>query len=234
MPVLFALAMLASLAPSEEIATWRDLIGQGKNAEALAAVEKSAATGDPDALDFVGWFYDEGRGVAVDKVKAAMTYRRAAEAGQKHAQWRLGVMLDKGEGVASDPHAAFEWFLKSAAQGFTNAYVSLGVMYSTGRGVAQDYAKALTAYREGARRGNVHAFNEIGVAYLHGEGVAADRQEAVAWFIIAATSGDSVGQRNLQLAGSDMTKADLDRAAARASEISREYELNHVVAEPKT
>ncbi|MEG3146346.1 tetratricopeptide repeat protein [Sphingomonas sp. RT2P30] len=153
MRLLFALAMLASLGSAAEVATWRDLLAHGKTAEALAAVDKSAATNDPEALDFLGWFYDEGRGVAVDKARAATIYRRAAEAGQKHAQWRLGVMLDTGDGVASDPAQAVAWFRKSAAQGFTNAYVSLGVMYSTGRGVPQSYAGALLAYQEAARRG---------------------------------------------------------------------------------
>lgn len=232
MRFLFALAMLASLGSAADVATWRDLLAQGKTAEALAAVEKSAGTNDREAFDFLGWFYDEGRGVVIDKTRAATLYRRAAEAGQKHAQWRLGVMLDKGEGVPSDPAQAVAWFRKSAAQGFTNAYVSLGVMYSTGRGVPQSYAAALLAYQEAARRGNIHAFNEIGVVYLHGEGVTADAHEAVAWFIVAATAGDSVAQRYLQIAGKDMDRSEREAAARRATDIAREYHFNQ--PEPAT
>jgi len=224
-PFLLALLLAAGQTAPAEVDHWRDLLRQNRDAEAVSAVQAEAAKGNPTALDFLAWFYDNGRGVTHDPEMAARIYRQAAEAGDKHAQWRFGVMLDEGEGVAADPVAAIGWFQKSAAQGFTNAFTSLGVMYSTGRGVAQDNAKALASYQEGARRGNVHAFNEIGTIYFNGEGVARDPIEAAAWFMIAATYGDEPAKANLQKAAGNFEQADLERAAARATAISKEYKV---------
>jgi TPR repeat protein len=225
-PILLVLLLaLAQTAPTEAD-HWRDLLRANRDTEAVAAVQASAAKNDPVALDFLAWFYDNGRGVTHDATMAARIYRQAAEAGDKHAQWRLGVMLDKGEGVAADPAEAVRWFEKSAAQGFTNAFTSIGVMYSTGRGVPQDNAKALASYQEAARRHNVHAFNEIGTIYANGEGVPVDHIEAAAWIIIAASYGDEVAKQHLQQVGTGFEKADWDRAAARATEISKEYKLD--------
>lgn len=94
--MLAALALLLAttqVGPAE-VEQWRMLLKDGKDVEAVAAVRKQADRGDAEALDFLGWFYDTGRGVAKDPKRAAEIYQQAAEAGNKHAQWRYGVMLD--------------------------------------------------------------------------------------------------------------------------------------------
>jgi TPR repeat protein len=222
---LFSLMILMALTGAGPVDDWRALMKAGKNKEALAQVRKAADTGDPVALDWLAWFYEEGRGVAADKKKAADYYRQAAEKSEPHAEWRYGVMLDTGEGVALDSTAAMGWFRKSAAQKFSNAYVSMGVMYSGGRGVGRDYAKALDCYRQAAKLHNIHAFNEIGVVYFAGEGVPPDRIEATAYFIIAATHGDNRAQEQLNSIGNDIGEEGFKRAAARATELSKEYNL---------
>ena len=219
---LLILVVLTAAGPADN---WHALLKAGKDSEALAQVRKAAAGGDATALDWLGWFYDRGRGVTADKAKAADYYRQAAEKGEPHAQWRYGVMLDTPEGVPLDSVAAMGWFRKSAAQGFSDAYVSMGVMYSGGRGVGRDYAKALDCYRLGAKLHNIHAFNEIGVVYLNGEGVPPDKIEAAAYFIIAATHGDSGAQETLNGMGDDIGAEGLQRAADRATELAKEYNL---------
>jgi TPR repeat protein len=222
---MLALLLTTGQAVLDEVEQWRALLKDGKDVEAIAAVEERVKAGDPEALDFLGWFYDTGRGLPHDPAKAAQFYRRAAEAGQKHAQWRYGVMLDKGEGVAPDPVAAMAWFDKSAAQGFRNAMVSIGVMYSTGHGVPQDHAKALEAYKRAVRARAVAAFNHIGVIYLKGEGVAPDPVEAAAWFMIGAGYDDESAKQNLALAAEQLDEAQLRKSAERATAISKEYAL---------
>jgi len=226
MSLLLGLLLLAGQAAPGEVAGWRALLEQGKDAEAVAAVQKRAESNDPEALDFLAWFHDEGRGLPKDLAKAAQLYRRAAEAGQKHAQWRYGVMLDLGEGVAADPVAAMGWFEKSAAQGFRNAMVSIGVLYSTGHGVPQDNAKALAAYQRAARGDALAAFYHIGAIHYNGEGVPADPVEAAAWFMIGATRGDELAKLGLQEAAKDLDEDRLRAAAARATAISKEYGLD--------
>ena len=225
MRMLGALIAVMLLTAAGPVDGWKALLKAGKDTEALAQVRKVAATGDPTALDWLGWFYDEGRAVPADKAKAADYYRQAAEKDEPHAEWRYGVMLDTAEGVPLDSTAAMGWFRKSAAQGFSNAYVSMGVMYSGGRGVGRDYAKALDCYRQAAKLHNVHAFNEIGVVYLNGEGVPPDKIEATAYFIIAATHGDKRAQEGLNSIGNDIGEEGFKRAADRATELSEEYNL---------
>ena len=225
MRFLFSLLILAMLTAAGPADGWRALIKAGKDKEALSQVREAAKGGDPTALDWLGWFYDEGRVVVADKAKAADYYRQAAEKGEPHAEWRYGVMLDTSEGMPLDSKAAMGWFRKAAAQGFSNAYVSMGVMYSGGRGVGLDYAKALDCYRQAAKLHNIHAFNEIGVVYLNGEGVPPDKIEATAYFVIAATHGDSGAQEHLNSMGNDIGGNGLQRAVDRANQLAKEYNL---------
>lgn len=219
---LLAVMLLAAAGPEDD---WKALLKAGKDSEALAQVSKAAATGDAKALDWMGWFYDTGRAVKADRAKAADYYRQAADKGEPHAQWRYGVMLDTAEGVALDSAAAMGWFRKAAAQDYANAYVSMGVMYSGGRGVDRDYVKALDCYRQAARLHNFHAFNEIGIVYYAGEGVPPDKIEATAYFIIAATHGDSGAQDRLSTIGLEIGEDGLKRATDRANVLAKEYDL---------
>lgn len=61
--------------------------------------------------------YEEGRGVAKDKVEAVKWYRKAAEQGEADGQYRLGEMYDKGLGVESNANEAVKWFRKAADNG---------------------------------------------------------------------------------------------------------------------
>lgn len=219
--ILAGLAMLSLASVTTDRAS--GLLTAGKGAEAFRLIEGQAAEGDGDALDYLGWFHDEGRETVQDHRKAAILYRRAAELGVPHARWRLGVMLDEGTGVDPNPMEAVRLFRLAAAQGFSNAYVSLGVVQSAGRGTPADPAAALESYRHAARLGNVHAFNEIGVVYANGEGVGQDEQEAMAWFAIAAALGNANGARFLAMLADRLGPDAVARAEARANAIAEDY-----------
>lgn len=210
--VLISALFLIAAAPEDEA---RELMDAGQPLRAFE-IDAAAAQGDIDAIDYLAWFYDEGRVVHQDRVRAAALYRQAADRGQRHAQWRLGVMLDLAQGVAEDPVEAVRLFRLAVDQGSPNAHVSLGVMYATGRGVPRDYGESRRHYLEAARLGEPHGFYGVGVLYSNGEGVAADRQEALAWTLVAATLGDSEAARaaeNFNL-GSEATAAAVERANA--------------------
>lgn len=223
---IFLLAALAALAvTSADIDRARALMSTGKDIEAFALAEKTALTGNAEAIDLLGLFYDEGRGTQQDRAKAALLYRQAADRGVAHAQWRLGVLLDEGSGTETNAKEAVRLFRLAAAQGYSNAYVSLGVMQSAGRGTPRDAAGALASYKQAARMKNIHAFNEIGVVYANGEGVPADPVEAMAWFIVASVHGDAQARRFLGMLVGQKGEADLPRAEARANAIAEEYGL---------
>lgn len=217
---LLALALTAASPASEEALR---LMDGGQEAEAFSMVEGAAARGDADAIDYLAWFYDQGRFVARDQGRAAALYRRAAELGQRHAQWRLGVMLDTGEGVAENPAEALQWIKRAADQGSPLGAASLAVMYANGRGVAVDYEQARRWYLEAARRGTAAGFYGMAVLHANGQGVPRDMVEGLAWMLVAATLGDERAQREAERFG--LSDAQSRAAAHRGNAILREFGL---------
>jgi len=215
--LLLALApfLLAAASPATDEA--QRLLDAGEEARAFATVEAASRTGDAAAVDFLAWFYDEGRHVPQDRPRAARLYRQAAEAGDAHAQWRLGVMLDLGEGVAEDPVEALAWIRRAAGADFPDGHASLAVMYANGRGVAVDYAASLRHYLRAAELGAAAGFYGVGVLHALGQGVSADRIEAGAWFLAALVQRDERAPPALgQL---DLDAGEMRRAIARGNEI---------------
>ena len=114
-------------------------------ATALREWRPLAEQGDAGAQFFLGWLYEEGEGVAQDRVEAVRWYRLAAEQEDADAQFNLGTMYRLGQGVAQDYVEAGRWFRLAAEQGYAYAQNNLGRMYRNGigRGVAQDYVEAV-------------------------------------------------------------------------------------------
>jgi len=215
LPLLSLLLIAAT--PSQDA---RRLLDQGRDAEAFRIVEEASGR-DLDALDSLAWFYDAGRFVAQDRARAASIYRRAAAAGQPHAQWRLGVMLDMGEGVAENPAEAIDWIRRAASQNYAEGHASLAVMYANGRGVSVDYAQSMRHYRRAAELGVSAGFYGIGVLHVLGQGVASDPLEGAAWFVAATILGDQRSAPALQRL--NLTSDQMRRAAARADAILQEF-----------
>jgi hypothetical protein len=78
--------------------------------DSLALWLEAADTGDPVAQTFVGEFYEQGLGVAVDYERAAEWYRPAAEVGHTTAQLHLAYLYAQGLGVPRDPLRALELY----------------------------------------------------------------------------------------------------------------------------
>ncbi len=199
--------LLAAVSPAAERA--RELLDRGEDQAAFELIE-AAAPGDADALDYLAWFYDQGRYVPQDRPRAASLYRQAAERGQPHAQWRLGVMLDLGEGVDEDPGEAVIWLRRAAAQDHPEGHASLAVMHATGRGVDVDYDAAMRHYLRSAELGSSGGFFGVGVLHALGQGVREDPVEAAAWFLIALILDDDRADgalEDLALAGDETERA---------------------------
>ncbi len=222
--LLFGLSglLLIAAAPVDEA---EKLMDAGQEKTAFELIEKAAAANDADAIDYLAWFYDEGRHVQKDHAKAARLYRRAAEAGQRHAQWRLGVMLDMGEGVIADPGEAIGWFRKAAAQGSSNALASLAVMYATGRGAPTDYAESKKYYLEAAKKHNPRGFYGVGALYSNAQGVARDATEACGWMMVAASLKDPDAKAAVEKGLCE--QGNMAAGLARANQIAGEFGLKH-------
>lgn len=88
----------ASCALFKELATVEGSGGAGMTAEAKQAMDQCEA-GNGSACFDLGLRYDDGKGLKVDKTKAAAMYKISCEKGDSRACHNFGVMLIDGEGV---------------------------------------------------------------------------------------------------------------------------------------
>ncbi len=223
---LFLIVAWAALFAGKTNDDVRALINDDKLHEAFALSGDRAAAGDPEGDQALAWFYDQGRHVVKDKVRAAQHFRKCADAGLKHCQWRLGVMLDTGDGIPISVDEAFSYLSASARQDYPRAHSSLGLMYATGRGTLIDHKKSMDSYRTAARLGESHGFYGVGVLYKLGQGVAKDNLRSFAWFLVAHFQGDEEAQAAMDNIGKNFSEDDLRRAVEIANQIKQEFGLD--------
>ncbi|KAH8074500.1 hypothetical protein JL721_2064 [Aureococcus anophagefferens] len=99
--------------------------------------------------------YDYGRGVKLDKKKAARLFRMAADRGSAVAQFRVAQLLDAEEKFED----SFRYYALAADQGATFAQTSLGCRYLDGEGTEVDLGKARYWFERAAAKGDEPATN---------------------------------------------------------------------------
>lgn len=197
------------------------LLDDGKPAAALAVARDAATRGDPEGHDWLGWFHEEGRGIAVDIGTAASHYRIAARGANNHAAWRLGVLIDSGK-VNGRLEEAVALFQAAADRGAPTGMVSLAVMQATGRGTPQDFGAAMANYLRAAKLGHAHGVRGVGVMVLFGQGVAADPEEAAAWLLVSAAMGNEEAEANFEQVVEELPNDRLPAIGRRALAIAEE------------
>ena len=111
--------------------------------------------------NYLGWCYENGVGVVMDKAKAVEWYTKAAEQEDADAQSKLGWCYYNGDGVVMDKAKAVEWYRKAAEQGNAYAQYNLGKRYYNGDGVVMDKAKAVEWFTKAAEQGYARAQNRL-------------------------------------------------------------------------
>ena len=86
-------------------------------AAALKEWKPLAEKGNAPAQFWVGFIYEQDRGVPYDPKAAFKWYKLAAEQGHDKAQHKLGFLYSIGEGVTQDYKAAFKWVGLAIEQG---------------------------------------------------------------------------------------------------------------------
>ncbi len=122
--VLLVLALCASPAFAE-IEAARDLMEAGEFAQAKAALEPAARSGNADAEELIGVMYAMGLGVERDDQRAFEWYLRSAMKGHPGAQSGIGWYYEIGRGVEKDLVRAYMWYTLSAIGGDPDAAISL-------------------------------------------------------------------------------------------------------------
>ncbi len=151
---------VAACAPAADFEAGVDAYNRGDYAAAYREFLPLAEQGHAAAQFFLGFMYEEGRGVPQSDAQAVAWYRKAAEQGLADAQNNLGVMYHEGEGVPQSDAQAVEWLRKAAEQGWVLAQLNLGFMYYQGRGVPLDYVRAYAWFNLAAAQ-RIQEFAEV-------------------------------------------------------------------------
>jgi TPR repeat protein len=132
------------------------LDGHGVDRDAAAGFRWfgiAAASGDMDGVNMLGRCYENGWGVAVDRVKAMTLFRQAAAKSHDWAQFNLGMMLMQDHGSPGNVTTALTLFVRAARRGNAKAMNMIGRFRECGWASRIDVVSATRWYRRAARGG---------------------------------------------------------------------------------
>ena len=188
-----------------------------------------AENGSASSQSLLGYYYNNGLGVAKNNVQAVYWFRKAAAQGDTYAEYILGMRYAIGDGVAKDVIEAYAYL---SLAGETNKVRSLETkmtpdQIATGQKRAlelkKEIAANIAAKKEGkfpssvsagmtpeevkafkdemkkAEKGDRVAQYNLGNCYYNGEGVTKDQVQAAAWWRKAADQGYADAQSRLGL-----------------------------------
>lgn len=175
--------------------------------KALELYEQAAQKGLAKAQYSCGRMYSIGKGTKVDKAKARMWLKKAAENQETESEAKeLLAKLDAEEQseqalqdgraayAARDFAVAFPLLLKAAEQGYADAQCLCGSMYSAGMGTEKDAIKAFMWFERAAKQGDASAQFHYGYRIFYGMGTTEDKAKALEWFLKAAEQDDANAQ----------------------------------------
>ena len=192
----------------------------------LSAVQwfrKAAEQGHAGSQYWLGYCYENGKGVGKNSNAAVLWYRNAAEQGNTNARYKLTKYDDVSrrerekethtiaeqqqqqtlaemftKGIVcyenKDYPTAVDWFRKAAQQGYVQAQNWLGYCYYNGHGVTKDYNIAVGWFNKAAQQGYYQSQYWLGYCYYNGHGVTKDYNVAVGWFRKSAQQGYAEAQ----------------------------------------
>jgi S1-C subfamily serine protease len=146
--------------------------------------------------------------------------KKAAVQGNAQAQYELGWAYFNGNQVSKNPAEAGKWWRKAADQGHVDAQFWTATSYK----YANNFAEAIKWYLKAAKQGHVDSQNNLALCYVLGEGVPKNEIEALAWFNIAAASGDKDAVKSREMLEGQIGSQARLLAQQRSKEILNEIE----------
>lgn len=116
----------------------------------LSMLRGAALRGNPEAANYLGYIYGEGRGVQQNADTARYWISRAADAGDARAAANMAFMLIHRD---SDHQRALPYLEKGAQGGVPTAMSLLADLHREGKGVERDTAAAVSLYERAANAG---------------------------------------------------------------------------------
>ncbi len=187
-----------------------ELFGRGKRLFASDALEDafssfalSASMGYAPASVMLGFCYEEGLGVAMDRHRAFLWYESAAKEKEAMAQYRLGRCYLYGIGINRNFKAAHMFLRRAAAAGIPEAKKELLDMmqrrnahllrslYSMGMRLLHQgkHTAAFTVMERASALGAARATYTLGCCYEFGIGTKVDRDHAYEAYCLAQSQG---------------------------------------------
>lgn len=151
---------------------------------------KELANTSPFAQLNLGFCFQNGFGVDVDKKRAFEAIKLAAEAGNIQAQIGVANAYRDGSGVAKHKKAAFKIYKKLADKGNAEAQLNLAMCFKVGLGVEPNPVASLQLLQLSAKQGYPYALFQLGLAYQEGSGVVKSLVKAFECFEKAAVFGN--------------------------------------------
>ena len=129
---------------------------------ALKLFHRAREMGSAEAYCCVGYAYENGQGVEIDKKKAKHYYELAAVKGNVNARHNLGIKEEKADNM----DRALKHYMIAVRGGLSQSLEVIKDLYSNGQATKEDYTKALQLYQEYLReikspqRDEAAAFND--------------------------------------------------------------------------
>jgi len=112
-------------------------------AKALKLWHRAGELGCSKAYNSIGFAYNDGEGVEVDKKKAVYYYELAAIKGNASARHNLGVEEEN----TGNYDRALRHYMIAAGSGDNDSLTVIQRLYSNGHATKDDYMKALQSYQ---------------------------------------------------------------------------------------
>ena len=122
--------------------------------KALELYHRAAELGNAKAYNSIGYAYDYGEGVEVDKKKALHYYEQAAIRGDETARLNLGIT----EGNAGNSDRAVKHFMIAVRSGDAPSLKEIRILYTNGHATIDDDIKA---FYENRKSKNIAVFGII-------------------------------------------------------------------------
>ena len=111
--------------------------------KALELFHRAGELGHAFAYNNIGYAYNHGKGVEVDKKKGQHYYELAAMVGNVEARYNLGI----GEENTGNIERALKHYMIAASSGFSDSLDAIKELYSSGHATKEDYTMALQSYQ---------------------------------------------------------------------------------------
>lgn len=229
--IVFCLLVVFSSPSLGDWNKWHAAYKRGDYASILKEIQPLVKQNDHDALFWLGWLYEHGKGVEKNDEKAFLCYAHIYihyKNPKPIVFDRLAFMVLEGRGGAKpDTAKAAVYFRKAAENGYRSSQVNLGVMYKNGDGVPQNYTEAVKWFRKAAENGSSDAMMYLGEMYYFGHGVIENYIKAHMWLNIASAQGVTNAVKLRSLVASYMTSNQIAKAQDLALEWMEKHGANY-------